>query len=351
MSTFLELPGILHDFTLVNRSRAIAAGLDAFAYDRVTAGLGSLIDWSAAFRAVGRAHVEAAGAADARGHRVSAGESYRSAARWFHCASWLPHPDRALAARAAAEADAAMADALARLDPGAVRIEGETFTGWLRRPAGTGGPAPATVLVIPGMDSGKEEFHGVVEALLARGLAALALDGPGQGVRAATGAPRPDYQAVVGEALDALTGLGGLDPARTALIGLSLGGYYAAVAAAHEPRVRAAATVSGPYRLVWDELPPFVTDTLTQRAGGRAAAREFADRVDLTAAAGLIGCPLRVVDGGMDTIPGVVNGEPLARSAPRGEYLLVPHGDHLLGNARPDWLPGTADWLADRLRG
>jgi hypothetical protein len=56
-----------------------------------------------------------------------------------------------------------------------------------------------------------------------------------------------------------------------------------------------------------------------------------------------------VVDGGLDIIPGFVNGQPLSRQAPHGEYLLVPHGDHLLGNARADWLPSTADWLMNHL--
>jgi hypothetical protein len=31
--------------------------------------------------------------------------------------------------------------------------------------------------------------------------------------------------------------------------------------------------------------------------------------------------------------------------------VLVPHGDHLLGNARPDWLPATADRLVGALTG
>ncbi|WP_354637904.1 alpha/beta hydrolase family protein [Kitasatospora camelliae] len=350
MPLFVDLPGVLDGFIAVNRSRATAAGLDPFAYERVTARLETLADWPAAFHAAGRSHLAAGEAAEAAGAHVSAGEAYRRAARWFHCAGWLPHPDGALAATAA---DRAMGRALALLDPSAVRLEGGTFTGWLRRPRGVVA-AVGVVLVVPGMDSGKEEFHGVVEALLARGLAVLALDGPGQGVRAADSAPRADYQAVVAEALDALAALPagtGVDPDRAALIGLSLGGYYAAVAAAHEPRVRAAATVSGPYRLLWPELPPFVAETLTRRSGGPEAARAFAGRVDLRAHAARIDCPLLVVDGGRDVIPGVVNGEPLARAARLGEYLLVPHGDHLLGNARTDWLPATADWLAARLRG
>ncbi|WP_202637676.1 alpha/beta fold hydrolase [Bailinhaonella thermotolerans] len=90
-------------------------------------------------------------------------------------------------------------------------------------------------------------------------------------------------------------------------------------------------------------------DLLIQRAGGQEAACRFAGRVDLSALAPRITCPLLVVDGGQDVIPGVTNGEPLARLAPRGRYLSLPHGDHLLGNARPDWLATAADWIRGAL--
>ncbi|MEW9556315.1 alpha/beta hydrolase family protein, partial [Nonomuraea sp. NPDC050783] len=136
---------------------------------------------------------------------------------------------------------------------------------------------------------------------------------------------------------------------RVGLVGLSLGGYYVAESAAHEPRVAVAATVSGPFRLDWPALPEPVRRLLAERAGGEDAARRFAGQVDLSALAARIACPLLVVDGGQDVIPGVTGGEPLARLAPRGRYLRVPHGDHLLGNARPDWLPALADWIATAL--
>ncbi|WP_237534510.1 hypothetical protein [Streptomyces sp. SID3343] len=155
---------------------------------------------------------------------------------------------------------------------------------------------------------------------------------------------------MVGRAVDALETHPDLDTAAgVGLIGLSLGGYYAALTAAHEPRIRAAALISGPYRLDWAELPPFVTETLTVRSGSPAAAREFAQRVDLSDLAARITCPLRVVEGGTDITPGVVNAEAAARESARGELVVVPHGDHLLCNATSDWLPSTADWFAQRL--
>ncbi|MFE7524515.1 alpha/beta hydrolase family protein [Kitasatospora sp. NPDC057542] len=348
--SFLDTPGLLPAFVEENRPRAHGAGLDPYEYARVTAPLTSLRDWPAACRAAGRRYAEAAERAAAGGLTVTAGEGYRSAARWYHFAGLLPHPDRAAAAEAAAEADEAMRRALALLDPGAQRVEGEGFAGWLRRPAAGGGAAPV-VVVVPGMDSAKEEFHAVAEALLARGVAVLAVDGPGQGVLAAGSVPEPEYHRVVGRALDALAGRAGLDLARTAVIGLSLGGYYAAEAAAREPRLCAAAVVSGPYRLDWDGLVPFVTATLAQRCGGDEAARAFADRVDLTALAPAITVPLLVVEGGEDRIPGVTTAAALAGHAPDARLLLVPHGNHLLGTALPDWLPATADWLTARLTG
>ncbi|MER7672053.1 alpha/beta fold hydrolase [Kitasatospora sp. NPDC096128] len=345
--SFIDTPGLLPAFVAEVRARAHGAGLDLYEYDRVTAGLGALDEWPEAFGGVGRRYVAEAEGAAAEGRTVTAGAAYRCAARWFHAGCLMPHPDRAAAAWLAGEADEAMRRSLALLEPEARRVEGEGFAGWLRRPV-VGGAAPV-VLVVPGMDSSKEEFHALVEALLARGVAVLAMDGPGQGVLAATSAPEPDYHRVVGRALDALGAHEGLDLTRTAVIGLSLGGYYAAKAAAHEPRLCAAVTVSGPYRLDWEALVPFVTETLIQRCGSVEAARAFADRLDLTAPAPTITLPLLVVEGGEDRIPGVVNATVLAEHAPNAELLLVPHGNHLLGTALPDWLPATADWLATRL--
>lgn len=348
-STFVELPGILPQFIAANRSRATGAGLDPHQYARVTAQLTSLHDWPQAFRTAARGHLRAAEGFEAEGHGISAGEAFRMAARWFHYAVLLPHPDGETAALAAAEADEAMGRALAHLDPGAVRIEDPSFIGWLRRPARAGTRKPPVVIVVPGLDSSKEEFHDVTDALLRRGVATFTMDGPGQGVLAATTTPRTDYHLVIGKVIDSLERHDHVDATAIGAIGLSLGGFYAAVCAAYEPRIRATATVSGPYRIRWDQAPPFATETLAQRTGGTRQAQEFAGRVDLHGIAERIACPLRVVDGGRDDIPGVTNGEPLAREAPQGEYLLVPHGDHLLGNARADWLPSTCDWLIGSL--
>ncbi|RAG81920.1 alpha/beta hydrolase [Streptacidiphilus pinicola] len=347
MTAFFDTPGLLPAFVSTNRSRVVGAGADPFEYDRVTGALQDLLDWPQALERAGRGHLARAVEAETAGHHLSAAAGYRTAAAWLHCATVLPHPDRDALARAEATADEAMGRALALTEPDAARIEGHGFVGWLRFPSGV--VRPPIVVIVPGMDSSKEEFHDVADALLPRGVAVAAVDGPGQGLLATRSTPEPAYEKVMGALLDLLGARDDLDQDRVGVIGLSLGGFYAAVAAAREPRVRATATVSGPSSLDWSQLPPFVTETLTQRCGSADAARAFATQVRLDPLAATIPGPILVVDGGLDHIPGATNGAPLAQAAPHARYLLVPHGDHLLGNARPDWLPATTDWLATQL--
>ncbi|MFI0237957.1 alpha/beta hydrolase family protein [Streptomyces sp. NPDC016845] len=318
-----------HEFAAAQWSRATGAGVDPHEYRRVTDALTSVADWGPSFVHTAHAYLTRA---EAAASAVSSGEHLLTAARWFHLATLAPYAE---SARAAAEADRALGSALKLLEPGARRVSGGGFTGWLRGP----GSALGTVLVVPGLDSAKEEFLDLASALLARGLAVFTMDGPGQGSLADATIMRPEYEQVVSRVVDAL------GVPRVAVVGLSLGGYFAARAAALEPRVTAVATVSGPFRLDWEQLPGPVRDIMAARTGGTDAARDFARQVDLSALAPRITAPLLVVDGGQDVIPGVTNGEPLAALAPHGTHLSVPHGDHLLGNARADWLPQVADHL------
>jgi pimeloyl-ACP methyl ester carboxylesterase len=58
---------------------------------------------------------------------------------------------------------------------------------------------------------------------------------------------RPDYEATAAAAIDYLTARGDVDADRIGVNGASLGGYYAARVAAHEPRVKATVANCGPY--------------------------------------------------------------------------------------------------------
>ncbi|WP_390184430.1 alpha/beta hydrolase [Haladaptatus pallidirubidus] len=100
-----------------------------------------------------------------------------------------------------------------------------------------------TVVCLGGFDSIAEELYflcGVATAL-ERGYSCLVFDGPGQGapLRLEGLRARPDWEAVVGPVLDFLEEKSDANETRIALLGASMGGYYAPRAAAGDDRVSA----------------------------------------------------------------------------------------------------------------
>jgi 2,6-dihydroxypseudooxynicotine hydrolase len=90
------------------------------------------------------------------------------------------------------------------------------------------------------LDSVKEELHSYGDDFLRRGMAVLAIDGPGQGEMEFEYPMRFDYEVPVRYAINYLERRPDVDANRVGLMGVSLGGYYAPRAAAFEPRLKAA---------------------------------------------------------------------------------------------------------------
>jgi pimeloyl-ACP methyl ester carboxylesterase len=351
MST--EIDAGAEQLIAATRTRAIGAGLDPNQYEQVTSTLTELAAWTPTLTAVALEHARSGESAEQGGHLVTAGESHLAAARWAHFATCWPNPDRDAHAQAAGLSAGSYRAALRFLDPSAVWIESQSgsapFVGVLRHPPGV--VTPPLVLLICGLDSSKEEFHYVAEALLRRGLAVFAFDGPGQGQLAASTVIEACYETVVAHVLDTLTTTPALDVdlTRVGIVALSLGGFYGLRAAAAEPRVRALVTVSGVSVLPWDALPSDVRDTLVQRIGDVSAARRFADAVDAAAAAASVAVPLLVVAGEHDPIPTLEQAQSVVAAAPHGHLHTVAGGDHLAANRHWLWLGMTTDWLVDQL--
>lgn len=343
MTSLLDQPEFLGALVAGGRSRAIAAGVDRpNEYDAITAGLGTASQWSSAFRAAGAVHRGQTEAAEQAGHLISAADAYLAAAACAHVATTLPTGDRA----GHHEAATAMHRALALFEPPVQHLRGQTFRGTLTPQPHD--PSAPVVVIVPGLDSSQVEFHSNAVALHRRGLATLTIDGPGQGELAPDTAMRADYHVVVTEALDTLLATG-IRPHAIGVMALSLGGFFGTVALAREQRLTAGVIVSGPSRLVWDELPELVQATFALRAGGHDAARALVAEVDVDTIAPTLAQPLLVIDGELDVIPGGINGGRLATLAPHGRHLVIPGGDHLIGNRRWQWLPRAADFLHDQL--
>jgi dipeptidyl aminopeptidase/acylaminoacyl peptidase len=208
--------------------------------------------------------------------------------------------------------------------------------------------------MVPGLDSTKEELQATAEYYLARGLATIAIDGPGQGESEYELPIEPAYEKVATAAVDYLRTREDVDAARIGLFGVSLGGYYAARAAAYERRLKAVVALAGPYRfdLDWDELPVQTRETFKVRshAASDDEARAKAAELTLEEAAGRITMPLLVVGGARDRIVPAYHQERLAKEAPGAELALYPDGSHGVTNRAYESRSRMADWLADRLR-
>jgi dienelactone hydrolase len=100
------------------------------------------------------------------------------------------------------------------------------LVGLFRQPHAQG-PHP-TVLLIPGLDSTKEEFRDVERTFHDRGMATFALDGPGQGEAEWTLPIRPEWEVVGETVISYLQSMPDVDAERIGVWGVSLGGFYAA---------------------------------------------------------------------------------------------------------------------------
>jgi dienelactone hydrolase len=335
--------------------RFVQAGVDYNDFVATTAGVERWEEWHAAWCRNGDMHAVLAEEAAAAGHRRSAGEAWARATLGYHFAKFVWMVDRALSRAAADRAVAAMAKTYEYLDPDAERIEvpldGGRVVGNLRRPQRTA--KPPLVLLVPGLDSTKEEFFRLENVFLDRGMATLSMDGPGQGECGYELPIRPDYDVAVAAVLDALEGRADVDLDRVGLLGVSLGGYYAPRVLAFEPRVKAGVGLSGPYRFsdIWDDVPPQTRETFVAKsfANGEEQGRAKAGELDLSGVAERIQQPYLAITGKLDRLIPWEQTERAAREAPNGTFLLHEDGNHGCANVPYKTRPVAADWLREQL--
>jgi 2,6-dihydroxypseudooxynicotine hydrolase len=234
----------------------------------------------------------------------------------------------------------------------AIPYEAKHLYGILRKPAGV--ERPPIVIMAMGLDSAKEETDAYEQPLLARGMATLAFDGPGQGEGQYDFAIRGDYEAPVKAVIDYVETRRDLNANRLGMWGVSLGGYYAPRATAFEKRIKACMALGGPFDWVaaWDGLPELTREAFRVRAhcNSMEEARRKAATLSLVGIAERITCPIYIMNGRLDRIVPCADAERLAREV-KGpvELNIIEDGNHIANNRAYKWRPHSADWMAEQL--
>lgn len=313
--------------------------------------------WCREWEATGDLRCAEAEAAESRGAATTAAELRFVAALEYHFAKFLFVQDMTALRLVHAKAVSAYRRALPLLPwPGTqvgVDYGGTVLPGVLRLPDGTDQRWPL-VVVVPGLDAAKEEMHRFSDAFLRRGMATYTFDGPGQGESEYDLRLVGDWERVAGPVVERLRGIDRVDADRIAVVGVSLGGYFAARAASFDLGLRAGVSVGGCHDLdgTWSGLPALSREAFRVRTGAgdgdeackRAAEFSLAD-VPATGSA-----PFLVVHGERDALFDTGQARRMhAHFGDRCELLLEPNGNHVLHNLAYRVRPVIADWVKRQL--
>jgi 2,6-dihydroxypseudooxynicotine hydrolase len=227
-----------------------------------------------------------------------------------------------------------------------------TLPGYLRRP--TAGPEVGLVLLVPGLESTKEQFSTYEPYFLERGVATLSFEGPGQG-ETWYRMPFRDraFQDAFAAVLRYVDGLDGVGPGGVAAVGTSFGGYLALKSAGAVPGLVGVVDIAGPYDLTaFDQMQPVVRDGFRRivQAPDLDATKELLADVSLDGVLDGLTAPVLIVHGERDAVIVPDHARRIHEAlGGRAELWLEPDGNHACNNKYGVMRPAVADWVADRL--
>ncbi|GAA0322713.1 hypothetical protein GCM10009087_36230 [Sphingomonas oligophenolica] len=234
-----------------------------------------------------------------------------------------------------------------------VRIEtpGGPLVGWLHG-ASIAAPVGAT-LVIGGVEGWAMDFAPMGTALAARGVAALLLDGPGQGeTRLDHGHYLSrDWPSAYRAAVDHLQSR--LPDVPLGIIGNSLGGSVVVRYAALDPRIRACCDNGGPATVTRARANATFFRKMVAHTGGKPDDEALAiwESVLPTGPDMPLSGPLLVVHGGLDPLIPDADAMSILEEtvAPSRDMAIWSDGDHCVYNHADDKHDLIADWMAIQL--
>jgi 2,6-dihydroxypseudooxynicotine hydrolase len=339
--------------------RFVANGVDFNDFQRVTRRIERWDDWCREWSACGAMHEALGEQAEADGYWITAGEHYLHASLAYHFGKFLfvhrLDEQRAAHEHVVRDYQKALPVVMYPGERVAIPYEaGGTMYGIFRKPGHIA--KPPVVILIPGLDSVKEELHAYGDDFLRRDMAVLAIDGPGQGEMEYEYPLRFDYEVPVRHAINYLESRDDVDVSQVGLLGVSLGGYFAPRAAAFEPRIKAAIAVAGWYSIAgtdhFEHAPLLTRQAFVARlkVHDEAEARAALGKFELEGVAEKVRCPLLVIMGRQDRVVPPVEAERLAAHA-GGETTLwmFEEGNHVCNNIPYRYRPQQADWMRRQL--
>jgi dienelactone hydrolase len=323
-------------------------------FNRLTRSIQRWSDWCSEWVDAGHLHRDLGHEAMAEGRTLSAGNHLATAAVYYHFAKFVfvDFPDQMKAAHMLAVDS--LNEALPFLNPAGRRVEvpyGEhTLPTVLRMPSGV--DHPPVVIMVSGLDSTKEELRSTEQLFLDRGLATLAIDGPGQGESEYDLPIIAEWELVGRAVVDWIESQPELDSDAIGVWGVSLGGYYAPRMVSGEHRIKACAALAGPYSWgdIWHQLPELTRRTFTFRAhcSSQDEALEYGRSLTLEGRTGDINCPLLIIFGAQDRLIPKDGAERL-QAETGGTLLMLEDGNHGCMNVAAKHRNKTADWMARQL--
>jgi alpha-beta hydrolase superfamily lysophospholipase len=355
VNAYLRLFGAKALSVGVNHGRLSAMGLPADVTEPTLRRIRSVPDWDLGwtwaaqrFLGEGRVHLRA-------GRNDAAALCQQHAALAYHLAGMLVFDDPRKIRALRASASSLSARSMPVVQPGVRRVETSwrinQLPGYLVLPESAPGPAPL-VVILNGTSTSKEETIHWSDAFLGHNLAVLSLDWPGSGESSLSVLPTADCDDFIEGVVRLATNEPGIDAGRIGLIGFSLGGAVAALAAANDRRVGALVAVTPPYdpRRWLSRAQPLLRRRLASVAGGEDQLVRLAEEFALPGVVERSRCPVLVVGAGRDLI---VPPEEAVRfcvaAGERGTLLWYPSGRHGLYEELGDWTSEAARWLKSAL--
>jgi 2,6-dihydroxypseudooxynicotine hydrolase len=350
--------------------RALGLGLELSEIDRVIATCDSFYrgghrDWPTQWFRAGDQYLERGCTALSNGYRETAGQMIFSAAACYHLAGYMHHGIGGLLP----EARHSMVRAVEIYWQGAalyappstlleIPYDGTVLRPFLRLPIGV--ERPPCVIMIGGANSNMINMHAVADYYLARGMATVGLDGPGQGEfygRTDRPCRIADYDRALRAVADWVTNDARVDGRRLGIYARATGAILAMHAAATDKRIKAIVAHPGAFSVGNYFQQAFVHTLVSHRlemcefVGGRTleegerlcreelTLEHVADRVDVPI--------LSVCSADDETMPTTESTIMKDRLKGPVEVVTFPGKGH--GGPSRLSLPLEADWMRDRL--